>query len=97
MNLHYHFYFSTHTVGSKGYKVQGMKMKKIKKIKIGARKRQDEKIYAKNAGSCSGQNNSGQTFIDDKKECSQWLFFQVFLYFLLKKNSSFSVSFSLPL
>jgi hypothetical protein len=26
-----------------------------------------KKYMQKNAGSCSGQNNSGQTFIDDKK------------------------------
>ena len=45
VNLHHYFYFSTHTVGSKGYKVQGNKNKN--EIKIGARKRQDEKIYAK--------------------------------------------------
>ena len=40
VNLHRYIYFSTHTVGSKGYKVQGIKNKN--KIKIGARKRQDE-------------------------------------------------------
>ena len=47
VNLHHYFYFSTHTVGSKGYKVQGKKIKIKNEIKIGARKRQDEKIYAK--------------------------------------------------
>ena len=46
MNLHHYFYFSIHTVGSKGYKVQGKKIKNKPKIKIGARKRQDEKMQA---------------------------------------------------
>ena len=56
-----------------------------------------KKYMQKNAGSCSGQNNSGQTFIDDKKGCLQWLFFQVFLSFKMKGFFLFSVPFSLPL
>jgi hypothetical protein len=40
-----------------------------------------KKYMQKNAGSCSGQNNSGQTFIDDKKECYNG-FFSKFFFFI---------------
>ena len=48
-----------------------------------------KKYMQKNAGSCSGQNNSGQTFIDDKKECYNGFFSKFFFFIKWKVFSSF--------
>ena len=39
-----------------------------------------KKYMQKNAGSCSGQNNSGQTFIDDKNGVLTMAFFPSFSF-----------------
>ena len=97
VNLHHYFYFSTHTVGSKGYKVQGKKWK-IKYNKNRCKKKTRWKnICKKMQAHVQDKITQVKHLSMIKRGAYNGSFSKFFFRLKWKVFFLFSVSFSLPL